>query len=113
MARGRRDRACARSRLPPAATRSPHAGSTEADLVIQGGIDKRALAGSREEIEREVLSKVPWLCLQGGYFPQIDHLVPPDVPLENYRHYAELIRAVVENPQRYLHEAKRIGAWPG
>jgi len=83
------------------------------DLVIQGGIDKRALAGTGEAIEREVLSKVPWLCLQGGYFPQIDHLVPPDVSLENYRQYAALIRAVVEDPQRYLHEAKRIGAWTG
>ncbi len=71
----------------------------------------RAGAGTKAGIEREVLSKVPWLCLQGGYFPQVDHLVPPDVPLENYRHYAALIRAVVEDPQRYLQEAKRIGAW--
>jgi uroporphyrinogen decarboxylase len=79
------------------------------NLVIQGGIDKRALAQGAEAIEREVLSKVPWLCLQGGYFPQVDHLVPPDVSLENYRYYASLMRCVVEDPERYLHEAVRLG----
>jgi hypothetical protein len=81
------------------------------NLVIQGGIDRRALAKEKETIEREVLCKVPWLCLQGGYFPQIDHLVPPDVSLENYRHYSHLLRQVVVDPERYLHEARRTGFW--
>jgi uroporphyrinogen decarboxylase len=81
------------------------------DFVIQGAIDKRALSGSFEAIEREVLSKVPWLCLQGAYFPQVDHLVPPDVPLANYRHYARLLRQVVESPERYLSEARERGFW--
>ena len=44
------------------------------NFIIQGGIDKRVLAKSHADIDREVLSKVPWLCLQGGYFPQVDHL---------------------------------------
>jgi uroporphyrinogen-III decarboxylase len=78
-------------------------------LVIQGGIDKRALSKGKQEIEQEVLSRVPWLCLQGGFFPQVDHLVPPDVSLENYRTYAHLLRAVVEDPERYLHAAQRKG----
>ena len=73
-------------------------------MIIQGAIDKRALAKDKKTIEREVLSKVPWLCLQGGYFPQVDHLVPPDVSLENYTYYAKLIRAVVENLEQYLQE---------
>jgi uroporphyrinogen decarboxylase len=81
------------------------------DLIIQGGIDKRALAGSLADVEREVLSKVPWLCLQGGYFPQVDHLVPPDVPLANYQHYACLVRQVAEDPERWQHEARRRGDW--
>jgi uroporphyrinogen decarboxylase len=80
-------------------------------LVIQGGIDKRALAKDKHAIEREVLSKVPWLCLQGGYFPQVDHLVPPDVSLENYSYYSHLLRQVVEDPERYLSEARRKGYW--
>ncbi|MBI2301627.1 MAG: hypothetical protein HYU66_22225, partial [Armatimonadetes bacterium] len=64
------------SRSDPVAVRKRYP-----ELVIQGGIDKRALARGPEAIRREVLSKVPWLCQQGGYFPQIDHLVPPDVSL--------------------------------
>ncbi len=78
-------------------------------LVIQGGIDKRALAKDRWAIEQEVLSKVPWLCQQGGYFPQVDHLVPPDVPLENYRFYSQLLRVVVEDPERAFSAARRKG----
>jgi uroporphyrinogen decarboxylase len=81
------------------------------DLIIEGGIDKRALARTREDIDREVLSKVPWLCLQGGFLPQVDHLVPPDVSLENYTYYSRLLRAVVEDPERYLHEARTRGFW--
>ena len=91
----------------PVATRKQYG----RDLIIQGGIDKRALARGREAIEHEVLSKVPWLCLQGGFFPQVDHLVPPDVPLGNYEYYAQLLRQVVEEPERWLHEARARGLW--
>lgn len=79
------------------------------DLIIQGGIDKRALSKDREAIDREVLSKVPWLCLQGGYFPQVDHLVPPDVSLENYTYYSQLLRQVVEDPEKFLYQARQRG----
>ena len=81
------------------------------DLIIQGGMDKRALAKGPDAIEREVLSRVPWLCLQGGFFPQVDHLVPPDVSLVNYRHYARLMRQVVEEPEKWLAESRRRGYW--
>lgn len=80
-------------------------------LIIQGGIDKRALARGKDAIDCEVLSKVPWLCLQGGYFPQVDHLVPPDVSLEHYTYYSQLLRAAVEDPERHLHKARRRGFW--
>ena len=81
------------------------------DLIIQGAVDKRPLAAGPEAIESEVLSKIPWLCLQGGFFPQVDHLVPPDVSLANYEHYSRLLRAVAEDPERWLHEAVRRGLW--
>ena len=81
------------------------------DLIIQGGIDKRALAKSKNDIEKEVLSKVPWLCLQGGYFPQVDHLTPPDVSMENYVYYSELMKKVVDDPEKYLYEAKTKRYW--
>jgi len=63
------------------------------NLIICGGIDKRVLAKEKKEIKKEVMRKVPHLLSTGGgYFPGIDHAVPPDVPFENYLYYLELIR---------------------
>jgi uroporphyrinogen-III decarboxylase len=62
------------------------------DLILAGGIDKRALIKGKEAIREEVLSKVPFLLEQGGYFPTIDHGVPPEVTFENYRYYINTIR---------------------
>ena len=53
----------------------------------------------------------PGLIIQGGIDKRVDHLVPPDVSLVNYRYYSALIRAVVEDPERYLHEARRRDCW--
>ena len=64
------------------------------DLIIGGGIDKRVLARSKREIEKEITSKVPYLLSTGGYFPCVDHSVPPDVPFENYLYYLQLLRKV-------------------
>jgi len=41
---------------------------------------------------KEVMSKVPYLLSTSGYFPCIDHSVPPDVSFENYLYYLELVR---------------------
>lgn len=62
------------------------------NLIMLGGIDKRVLARGKEDIKREVMSKVPYLLSSGGYFPAIDHFVPPDVPFQNYLYYLELVR---------------------
>ena len=64
------------------------------DLILKGNIDKRALIKGKEATREEVMSKVPFLLEQGGYFPHVDHLVPPDVPFENYCYYINLIREV-------------------
>ncbi|MEI6158058.1 MAG: uroporphyrinogen decarboxylase family protein, partial [Atribacterota bacterium] len=61
------------------------------DLIIAGGIDKRALTHGKKEVDEE-LKKIPWLLEQGGYFPIVDHLVPPDVPLENYLYMMERLQ---------------------
>ncbi len=63
-------------------------------LVMWGGIDKRELAKDLDAVEREVMSKVPKLMETGGYIPSVDHLVPPDVPFENYSRFIELIRQI-------------------
>jgi len=62
-------------------------------LALIGGIDKLALIEGKEAIRKEVESKVPSLAEEGGYIPSIDHLVPPDVPFENYRYYIELLKS--------------------
>jgi uroporphyrinogen decarboxylase len=64
------------------------------DLIIGGNIDKRALIKGKEAIREEVMSKVPFLLEQGGYFPTVDHLVPPDVTLGNYQYYINTMREV-------------------
>jgi uroporphyrinogen decarboxylase len=79
------------------------------DLLLMGNIDKRVLARTKEEIEREVLKKVPWLAMQGGYFPFVDHSVPPDVPLENFQYYLDLVKQAISDPERYYHLAKEKG----
>ncbi len=64
------------------------------DLILGGAIDKRALIKGKKAIREEVMSKVPFLLEQGGYFPTIDHMVPPDITFENYCYYINLMREV-------------------
>jgi hypothetical protein len=61
------------------------------DLIIAGGIDKRELTKGKKEVDEE-LKKIPWLLEQGGYYPIVDHLVPPDVPLQNYMYMMEQLQ---------------------
>ena len=66
------------------------------DLRLWGGLDKRVLAGSREAIEHEVLRKVPALLKDGGYIPFLDHDPHPDIPLDNFYYYLEILRRAAE-----------------
>lgn len=65
-------------------------------LRLIGNIDKTALAMGRDAIRSEVEAKLP-LVKQGGYIPSVDHAVPSDVPLENYRYYVQLLREGLEH----------------
>ncbi len=64
------------------------------DLIIAGTIDKRALIKGKQAIKEEVISKVPFLLETGGYFPSVDHGVPPDITFDNYCYYINLMREV-------------------
>jgi uroporphyrinogen decarboxylase len=64
------------------------------NLIMSGTIDKRALAKGKTAIREEVMSKVPFLLEQGGYFPTVDHHVPPDITFENYCYFINLMREV-------------------
>lgn len=63
------------------------------DLRIVGGFDKKILRSSREAIAAEVRRLAP-LVEAGGFIPHCDHLVPPDVPFENYLYYLQQARAI-------------------
>ena len=64
------------------------------DLLMMGGIDKRALAKDREAIDEE-LKRVGSILDKGGYIPHIDHSIPPDVPYENFRYYWRMKKKLV------------------
>jgi uroporphyrinogen decarboxylase len=56
------------------------------NLLMAGGIDKRALARGPDAIDAELADKIR-LAQQGGYIPTLDHAVPPDVSWDHFQHY--------------------------
>ena len=62
------------------------------DIILAGNMDKRALLKGKEAIRNEVMSKLPFLLEAGGYFPSIDHTVPPDITLESYQYFINTMR---------------------
>jgi uroporphyrinogen decarboxylase len=65
-------------------------------FAIMGGMDKRALYGDRLSIEAEVMRVVPPMLAAGGYIPAIDHAVPPEVSLDNWLYFLDLVRDIGE-----------------
>lgn len=57
------------------------------DLLISGGFDKRILASTTTNIDREVDRIMPFMKEKGGYIPTCDHGVPEEVSFSNYMHY--------------------------
>jgi uroporphyrinogen decarboxylase len=64
------------------------------NLFLVGNIDKRALARGKHQIDDEIEKKVPLLLSGSGYFPAVDHAVPPDVSFGNYLYYLQKLRKV-------------------
>jgi uroporphyrinogen decarboxylase len=60
-------------------------------LGIVGGLDKRVLVQGGERMRREVDRVLPLLD-QGGYIPEIDHSVPPNVSLGNFCEYIDYLK---------------------
>ena len=58
------------------------------DLRLWGAVDKRELAKDKAAIDAHLRSLAP-LIEDGGFIPTVDHLVPPDVSLENFRYYMQ------------------------
>jgi hypothetical protein len=64
------------------------------NLILMGGIDKRALAAGRPQIDEELQNKVKPLLDGSGYFPMLDHYAPPDIPFENYLYYKMKLKSL-------------------
>jgi uroporphyrinogen decarboxylase len=54
-------------------------------LGIMGGLDKSALSKSKKDIHRE-LDRARLMFERGGWIAGFDHLIPPDVPWQNYKY---------------------------
>lgn len=67
------------------------------ELLMMGGIDKRALAQGKEAIEEELKQLKYLFGFGGGYIPWCDHLVPPDVSFDNYMYYLNRMKEISLN----------------
>jgi uroporphyrinogen decarboxylase len=66
------------------------------DLALIGGLDKRCLAESPAAVEDELRGRMLPLLRSGGYIPALDHTVPPNVSLDQFHAYLDLIRRIGE-----------------
>ena len=62
-------------------------------LGIMHGLDKRVLAQTRVDVDREV-ARAREMVRLGRYIPGFDHLIPPDATWENFKYAAEELREV-------------------
>ncbi len=63
------------------------------ELLMVGGFNKYALEQGREAIDAE-LARHRDLCRSGGYVMIPDHLITPDVALDDYRYFLDQWRAI-------------------
>lgn len=90
----------------PVALRDKHG----ARLLLLGGVNKRALIEGKEAIGRE-LKRIEGHVREGGWIPHVDHRVPPDVTLENYRYYLASKRDMFGIPEPEPWEKRRPADW--
>ncbi len=62
-------------------------------MLMMGGIDKKALAGGRETIDREI-NKARRTIASGGYIPFFDHGLPHDVSWQDFVYFVEQLKTL-------------------
>jgi len=62
---------------------------------MMGGVPKSDIALGRARID-EFLEDVDFLLGKGGYIPIGDHLIPPDVPWEEFKYYREKLNRLID-----------------
>jgi len=80
------------------------------EVLLFGGVNKRALAQGREGIRKEI-ARIEAGVKAGGWIPHVDHRVPPDVTLEDYRYYLALKRETFGIPEPASWEGRRPESW--
>jgi uroporphyrinogen decarboxylase len=63
---------------------------------MYGGMDKRVPAKGKTAIDQELDSKIPFMLRQGGYIPYLDHLIPPDIPWDNFVYYRNRLNKLIQ-----------------
>ena len=66
-------------------------------LLLRGGVDKRALLNGPVGILRELKYLEP-LIAEGGFIPTVDHRIPQGVSLEDFTYYLKEKRALLGAP---------------
>jgi uroporphyrinogen-III decarboxylase len=68
-------------------------------LALEGGLNKYALLGTKEDIDKELETKVPYMIKSGGCVLALDHRIPNGVPLENYRYYMKRLVEIIDREE--------------
>ncbi len=68
-------------------------GAEYPDLLMMGGVDKKALAKGKEAIDEE-MDKVQQAVDRGGYVPFFDHGLPHDVSYEDFQYFVDKLKKV-------------------
>jgi len=63
-------------------------------MAMQGGIDKQEIGRGRAGIDRE-LERIRPLLNTPGYFPGLDHLIPPEVTFDDYCYFVRRLRELI------------------
>ncbi len=72
-------------------------------IMLIGGIDKYVLTRTKEEIEKELEYKVPPMIHSGGgCILSLDHRLPAEIPLENYKFYISKIWEIIHREEKRL-----------
>ncbi len=64
------------------------------ELRLWGGVDKRELSKDKESIKKHMEYLAP-LVEEGGFIPSVDHTVPPDISLENFKYYMDVKKSIL------------------
>jgi len=65
------------------------------NLRMWGAVDKRCIAAGGKIIDEHLRAMIP-LIEEGGFIPTVDHLVPPDISLENFCYYMKQKRKLLK-----------------